>query len=287
MPWIRRSWRVVTADTLAAALGITALVLAAILVGQFYPRKTRVTTIVTINNGAAPNTSLAAVCDDGRVINTEACARPCRSAYFVPSLNACLNTLAPGGTPCTNACYRADANTTTCDATGACVGSDVTECRGHCSTDADCATAIPLNPFWLTLNATDNERIFLNYRHVCYLNKCELFTLDRYWQTQTGNFGMPVAGYNRCDDYLLPSFVQERRQCLTMSRYLLSPNLTNPNFYPPGITATTSQFSMCLFYHDCAPINQTAIVKRSSSSSSTETYSEYARVSAMKKHLYR
>lgn len=284
MAWIRVGKREHIGQWLLMLLNLVALGLLVAFFAHYYPHRTRISTLVYNGSGGGSGTF---ACDDDRVIDAGACARTCRSPYRLSALNVCLNTVAPGGTPCVDKCYVDNATSTVCDAHGACSGTNVAECRGYCQTAADCEAAVPLNPFWLTANATlDNAPIMVDYRHVCYYNKCELFVLDRFWQAEVANYGTAIGGYNRCDDYLNSDFVQARGDCLTQERFLLDRNLTNPAFYPPAFNATPSQFSMCMFYYDCAPINQTAILKREAAVMvSTIGAHNYHRVQAMAKEL--
>jgi hypothetical protein len=274
--WIRVGLREYALQWLAAVLALVCLGLVIAVFAHFNPRRPQ---------GAC--SGAAATCDDQRVLDSVGCGGTCRTGYRLPVENVCLPTIAPAGTSCADACHVENATGTSCGASGACASAHPPDCRGYCTSDADCAAIIPLNPFWLTeVDPLDNERIFLNHKHVCYYNKCELFTLDRFWQAETQNYGTAVAGYNRCDDYLDAAFVEARGGCLTKARYLLSPNLTNAAFYPPSFSATPSQFSMCLFYYDCAAINQLAILKRDQADGASLPYHDFRRVQALSPQLF-
>jgi hypothetical protein len=202
-------------------------------------------------------------CDDGRVSSATCLSNTttseCNVGYLLVENEACFSQQASPGTSCTSACYLEEATTTTCNSNGQCQGN-TTECRGYCQEDSDCIEVIPFNTDWFNAGGDldDPEPIFYSYKHVCHFNRCELFTLDRFITARSGNYMRNAADWAHCDDYLNTSFINERKSCLRIERYLIDTNLTSPSHYI-GNYAYPPQFSMCLYYYECAELNQTAI----------------------------
>ncbi len=221
-------------------------------------------------DGHAHSLAIAS-CDDGRMssMSCVSAGNGCSVGYLLASEGCVVGNATPG-TACTNGCYTDEATTTTCTAAGTCVG-DTTDCRGYCTAALDCNTSIPLNTDWLTQDATfeDSERILWRYQHVCHFNRCELFTLDRFITNQEDNYPTDIGAWAQCKDFLDASFVAARENCLRIERYLIDTNLTKPSAYLND-TEFIPQFSICVFYYECADLNQTA-VSLASNVSMTET----------------
>lgn len=186
----------------------------------------------------------------------------CTRDFLFVEADFCEHILEPPGTPCDNTCYVENAATTTCSRTGMCSGN-ITECRGHCTTDADCVTAIPFDPAWLTNHAragwNNFEYVVVKERHICELNRCVAFVFHMFVNPDTVNYAQPIGAFSNCDAFLLPSFVEERVNCLTMQRALLAVNVTDVSQFMPAEVNSPPQFSMCSYYYNCAALNQTQL----------------------------
>jgi hypothetical protein len=199
---------------------------------------------------------------DGRVVSQECSTGAlCEIAYYIPELGACLTTAAPINTSCENNCYIDDAESTQCNAFGACVGN-ATECRGYCQADSACNETIPLNPYWLDEDNFDDGLILWKYVYKCIYDRCELFMLDEYWRADVNDYGAPIGVGLRCLDFLDVAWSTERSGCLFEESFLLDMNMTNGLFVNSTPT-TPTQFRMCTFHYACAPFNATAYTKRS------------------------
>jgi hypothetical protein len=92
----------------------------------------------------------------------------------------------------------------------------------------------------------------------------ELFVLDLFWQEGKNpplaeeNFGVLVSGSVPCSNYLDQTFWQQYKDCLTVTRFLLDPNVTLYQYYLNYSDATT-QFALCSITWNCAILNQSAI----------------------------
>jgi hypothetical protein len=160
----------------------------------------------------------------------------------------------PNGTSCVDVCYNEDANTT-CNDRGVCTGV-AADCRGFCAIDSDCNASIPLNPYWLpeSGNWDSVTPLLWGYIYECVAGRCELFTLDLYWSQETNNYGEPISGYLRCEDFLNTTWAEERAQCLFQEDFLLDRNLTDA-YFPGETPPRPSQFRMCTFHYKCAPFD--------------------------------
>lgn len=181
----------------------------------------------------------------------------CEAGFFAADISSCEYTPLPTGETCIGAaCYIEDANTTACTSAGQCEGN-TTECRGYCRVDSDCNGTIPIAPFWLTQVADweDDGMILAAYRYMCWYNRCELHLLDRFMNNLDNDFPEGIGMWSRCEDYLTGAFLASQGGCLTTQRFLIDHNVS-ATLYPVN---ATDQFSMCSYYYDCAPLNQTAI----------------------------
>jgi hypothetical protein len=198
----------------------------------------------------------------------------CTVGYRVSAeIDACVQQQAAPNTTCTNECYVSEATTTTCDSHGECKGQ-VTECRGYCTTDEECDTAIPYDTRWDDTLAyfEENERIVWSNRSMCVFNRCTLAVLDMFEKEPASNYPVNIGSWAECQDYLEPDFVAERQNCIRIERYLIDTNLTAPQYYENN-TETPSQFSLCMYYYACADLNQTAIGLASAEAQGASTQS--------------
>lgn len=196
----------------------------------------------------------------------------CAVGYYFPDYGICIPKTVPNGTACTNVCYVDDAETTACNQHGVCEG-DPSECRGFCEANSDCNASIPLNPVFVD----DLGGILWNYRYLCVAARCELFTLDLYWQQEPLNYGETISGYLRCEDFLNVTWAEERADCLFQEDFLLDHNFTD-GFFPDNTPARPSQFRMCTFHYKCAPFDPD-LLKR--------TLDEYDDTDAVEAHALR
>lgn len=196
----------------------------------------------------------------GVIIEECATGNDCVVGYYLPDYGVCQQVSAPNGTNCSDVCYTEDA-VTTCNTVGLCTGHRY-GCRGDCETDGHCNTSIPIDPFWLPESDNWGELLILwGYRYICFAERCELHLIDLYWQDDPSNYGEPVGGYQRCQDYLEPEWTDERIGCLTQESFLLDTNLTN-GYFADDTPEHASQFRMCTFYYNCVPFDVQLLLKR-------------------------
>jgi hypothetical protein len=234
-----------------------------------------------LNTFRVPAPCEAPVCSDASSNVTDTIADECFTAnncslpYYYAAENVCRPLAAPAGTACQDACYEDGAESTQCDAHGVCTGN-ATDCRGHCTLDSQCNTTIPLNSFWLpeSGNLFDGLQLLWNYLYECQYNKCELFTLDLYYESEAGNTARVVTAYAGCLDFLDTTWSEERASCLIVEDFLLDTNFTNA-FYPPENLQT--QYRMCTFMYACATFNETAYTKKRSEPSRADYLQDVAR----------
>lgn len=186
---------------------------------------------------------------------------PCKRHFKYTESDVCEHVFEPVNTTCSNNCYIDDAELT-CSATGRCTGA-ITDCRGYCTTNADCVEAIPLSSLWDDAVATwdDYEAIKWRHDHICELNRCSLFLVLMFADPNhalSGDYAQPV-GVVPCIDFLNSTYAAESGQCLTINQHMMYTNITNIAIINNTDIESPPQFHMCTYYTNCAPLNATAL----------------------------
>ena len=244
---------------LTFVFAVTVLVLVAVMFGMHYPHLPYTFTITTVSEVECTAN-----------VETEDCSRGniCEVGYYVPDLGICLQSQAVPGSACESLCYVDGATTTECTASGECNGT-WTESMGYCQTNDDCNSSIPINEEWFSLVDDngfnmDNQLLFWGIRYSCYLNRCMMFTLDRFFQSADNEIVGNILAFAQCNDFLDPTFFEDpdRRDCITTEGHLLLPNLTNNVFVgQPSFNTNVwvPQLRMCTFYYGNSLVNQTEV----------------------------
>lgn len=188
----------------------------------------------------------------------------CTRGYYVSELDACTNVTVFTGTACSNTCYESEAESTVCSDDGTCEG-DTADCRGYCTTNASCVTAIPFDTDWLTEISSLNVPYVLDYQVMCTYGQCQLAILDWFYQLRVGDYGAEVGSRLLCKDFLSVDFPTERLGCLDIEWFLLDTNLTD-TIENNTVVTLPNQFRMCTFRYMCAPFDETLFNKRSAAS---------------------